>query len=105
MPFLSGFFASVFSGVYGFLTSFISARVALASTLILMIATATAAFFVAIKALVAGVAGTISNEWLLMGIFACLPSNFETCLAACIGADFAALVYRWKLNMIRAAFG
>lgn len=102
---MAAFFASVFSSLFAFLASYISKKVALGAAVVATLLTTTTAFYVVMKALVAGVAYSISNQYLLMGFYAVWPSNAETCLAAIFAAEIAAFLYRHQLLTIKAVSG
>jgi len=105
MPFLAAFFFNAFSALFGFLATYLTKRLALGAAAVAMVLAVTVAFYATIRSLVQGVMGLVTNEYLLMGIYACIPSNFETCLTAILLADIAAFLYRYQLANIRMLMG
>lgn len=100
MSYLATFLVSVFSGFFTWLAQYFSKKTAFAVTLGATGLSMTIAFYVAIKLLVSGLVYTISNQYLLMGFWALWPDNADICIAACLSADVAAFVYRYKMKMI-----
>lgn len=105
MPIFAAFLFNVFSALFGFLATYFTKRIALGAASVAMVLAVTVTFYTLIKSLVAGIMGNITNEWLLMGIYACIPGNFETCLTAVLVADTAAFLYRYQLANIRMLLG
>ncbi len=91
---IGSFFAFIVS-VVGAKTAFIVAIGAVSLSI-------TAALFLAIKALIAGLMVTVGYQPFVMAFWALWPSNAETCIAACLGADVAVFLYRYKLHLIQA---
>lgn len=100
MTYLAQFLISVFSGLFTWLAQYFTKKTALAVTLAATGLAMTGAFYLAIKLLVSGVVSTVSNQWLLMGFWALWPPNADVCIAACLSADVAAFVYRYKMKMV-----
>lgn len=102
MPIFAQWVAAVFSSIFGLVASWLTARTALFVTVAAVSLSLTLALFAAIKALVAGVAVAVPYEPFVMGFYACWPSNAETCIAACFGADVAVFIYRYKVGLVEA---
>lgn len=100
MTYLAQFLGAVFGGLFSWLAQYFSRKLAMGVT---VIATSTAmmlAFYAAIQLLVGGVTATVTNVYFLVGFWAVWPDNAELCIAACLGADVAAFVYRHKLKLM-----
>lgn len=102
MPAIGAWLVSVFGGLFAWLSTWLGAKAALSLAIVAVSLSITGAFFIAIKALVVGVMSYITYEPFLMVFYALWPANAETCIAACLGADVAAFLYRYKLGLIQA---
>lgn len=101
MTYLAQFFVSIFSGLFTWLAGYFTRKTALALTVIATGLAMTTTFYVSIKLLVSGVVATVSNQYLLMGFWALWPDNADLCISACLSADVAAFVYRYKLKIMQ----
>jgi len=99
---LATFLGSIFSSLFGFVAAWLGARTALVVTIATVSLALTAGLFLAIKALVVGLVTAVPYEPFLMGFFSIWPSNAETCIAACFGADIAVFLYRYKVGVIES---
>lgn len=95
---IAGFFGFIFT----FLTTYFSRKASIGLALISVHLAITVAFYVAIKALVAGTAALIPNQWLLMYFYALWPSNAETCFTVIFSAEILAFLYRHKIMVVNA---
>lgn len=102
MPALAAFLSSVFGSFFSLFSAWLSAKAAMAAAIVAVSLAMTAALFLVIKGLVVGLIGAVPYEPFVMGFFACWPSNAETCIAACFGADIAVFLYRYKVGLVHA---
>lgn len=102
MPWLAGFLIQIFGGVLGFLASYFTKKVAIGVSVAAVLLTVTTAFYLALKALIAGVMLGVSNPWFLMAFYAIWPSNAETCITAIFSAEILSFLYRHQLMTIKA---
>lgn len=101
MSLFAQFLASVFGGLFSFFAQYFTKKVAVLTTVMATMTAITAAFYLAIKALIQGLMVPINNEWLLMGFYAFWPNNAELCLSACFAAEIAAFIYRMHMDTVR----
>ncbi len=101
----ASFLASVFSGIFGYLATSISKKVAFGGAVAATILLTTTAFYAAIKLLLVGFTYTITNPYIQMAIWSVIPSNLETCLTVMFAAEVAAFIYRHQIATIRALSG
>lgn len=92
---LAQWLLGAFTTIAAFFAKFVTRRfaIALAGTTVMIAMTATV--FAVIHGLIAGMAITISNQYLLMGITALLPDNFEIC----VSVYFSARMTLWAYNL------
>lgn len=105
MSAMAAFFASIFSGLFTFFATYFGKKVAMGAAIISVCLAITTAFFIAIKALVAGILYQVTNEWVLMAFYMVWPSNAEVCISACISAEVAAFLYRMHMDTVRTVSG
>lgn len=105
MSAMAAFFASVFSGIFTFFATYFGKKVALGAALITVSLAITTAFYIGIKALVAGILYQVTNEWVLMAFYMVWPSNAEVCIAAVISAEVAGFLYRMHMDTVRTVSG
>lgn len=95
MPLLAALLGSAFSAVVAWLSAFVTKKVAVAAALAAFFGTGWLAFQVGLRALYEGLAFVVP-AWMsppLAVVAYLLPSNFNTCLAACLAALYARFVW------------
>lgn len=102
MPALAAFLSSVFGSLFSLFSAWLSAKAAMAAAIVAVSLAATAALFLVVKGLIIGLVGSVPYEPFVMGFYAVWPSNAETCIAACFGADIAIFLYRYKMGLVQA---
>lgn len=105
MPALAVFFSSVFGALFSAVAQFFTRRVAVATLVIATFSAVTLAFYLAMKALVAGVVVQVGFEPFVMAFHAMWPSNAETCLTLMASARLAAFLYRYKVTLLQTIGG
>lgn len=101
MPILAAWLLPFFSSAFSLVAAWFGKKVALYAVLSSIFLGLTVAFYAAIKLLLAGVAGQITDPWWLMAFYSCLPDNFATCITAMISADILAFFYRYQVNALK----
>lgn len=102
MQIIGAFFVSVFGSVFTLISAWFASRAALYTALVAVSLAATAGAFLTLKALVVGLITSVSYAPFVMAFFSCWPSNAETCIAACVGADLVVFLYRYKMSLIES---
>ncbi|BBO20874.1 MAG: hypothetical protein HKUEN07_03760 [Rhodocyclaceae bacterium] len=102
MATLAAWLASLVSAAFGFLSAQIGAKAALYVAVAAVSLTITAALYATIQGLVAGLVSTVTNEAFRMAFYSIWPSNATTCISACLGADVAVFIYRYKVGIVEA---
>lgn len=102
---MAGFFASVFSGLFGLLSSWVGKKIAYGGAVAATLLAVTMAFYVSVNSLLSTVIWLIPNQTFLMVFHSILPSNFATCLTVILTTDIAAFIYRHQLLTIKAVSG
>lgn len=101
MPFLAAFVTKVI----GWFIARVLAGIAFQTALKIAIAAATVAaalaFWSAIMSLKVGLVATIENPYLITGLTAVMPNNFELMLVALMTARFLDWLYRFNDNLFR----
>lgn len=92
--------ADLFATAFGWFSGYLGSKVAVVLAVVATSLTLVVTFFIALKALTIGVVSYVPYEPFRMGFWACWPSNAETCVAACWGADVAAFLYRYRLRVM-----
>ncbi|MDT8385158.1 MAG: DUF5455 family protein [Gammaproteobacteria bacterium] len=100
MPLLAAWMGSLFSGIVGFFSSWLTKRVALVLTGITVIVSLTAAFITAIDALYTAMAVTLPTE-IVIGASWFLPTNTSACISAYISAHLLRWAYDWNTKVIQ----
>lgn len=104
MKFLATFLTSIFSSLFGLLSSWFGKKAALATAIITVSLAALTTLVVALKALYATVVylmpTTGLGHYLLIGFNLFLPDNWEVCVGAMLSADVAVFLYRWNMAHI-----
>ena len=95
MTYFATFFTGIFSTISAYLLKFVSRKFALALTGVTVFLAMLLSVFLALKALVLTLVVTISNQYLLLGITALIPDNFELCLSA----YFSSRITLWAYNL------
>lgn len=99
---MGSFFASVFSGLFSLLSSWVGKKIAFGGAVAATLLAVTTAFYVAINGLLSTVMVLIPNQTLVMMFHSLLPSNFATCMTAIFTTDIAAFIYAHQLMTIKA---
>lgn len=102
MPILAGLLASIFSGIVGFLTRWLSKKLAFGIAAVAVFASLTLVLWAAIGAALSTVVVMIPGDSrVLMGLWVAIPDNAQTILAATVAADTAIALYRWNVENLR----
>jgi uncharacterized membrane protein YeaQ/YmgE (transglycosylase-associated protein family) len=96
------FFTSVLGALFGWIATYFTKKVAYGVATAAMFLTLSGAFYAAVKALITGLGGAITNEWLLVGFWSVLPSNTTTCLTVCFSAEVLGFIYRHQIAVVKA---
>jgi hypothetical protein len=99
---MGGFLTSVFTSLFGWIATYFTKKLAYGTAVAASLLALTVAFYAAIHALASGLGGIVTNEWLLMGFYSCLPSNAITCMTAIFSAEILAFLYRHQMLTVRA---
>jgi hypothetical protein len=100
MPLFAGWLASAFGWIWGLFAAWLSVRAAFIASIVAVSLALVLAVFLVVKGLITGLVGVVPYEPLVMGFWACWPSNAETCIAAAFGCDIAVFIYRWKVDLL-----
>ncbi len=108
MPLLAALLGGAFSSLVGWLTQFVTKRVAIAGALGTFLVGGWIACEVALQAAWSAISWS-APEWMIgpLSVVAwLLPSNFNACLSACMGAMFARWVWdaqrEWAVAVAQA---
>lgn len=99
---LAAWLSGLVSAAFGYLSAQIGAKAALYLAVAAVSLTITGALYATIQALVVGLMSTVSNEAFRMAFYSLWPSNAATCISACLGADVAVFIYRYKVGIVEA---
>lgn len=99
---MGAFFSSIFVSLFGWIASYFTKKLSYGVAVGAALLAVSVAFYTAAHALVTGLGGVITNEWLLMGFYSCLPDNAVTCMTACFSAEVLGFLYRHQLMTIKA---
>ncbi|HZX31566.1 MAG TPA: DUF5455 family protein [Rhodocyclaceae bacterium] len=102
MQLLSAFLTAAFSKLFEFFATYVGKKVAIGGAVVATSLVLLTAFWVVIRALVAGLIHQVSNPQMLMAFYALWPSNAEACLSAYWTAQLMAFVYREHRENLRA---
>lgn len=98
---LAAFLLIVFTSCFDFIAKYFSRKVAIGATSVAAMLSVTTAFYLTIKGLVNFSVSQITNEYLLMGFYACWPDNADACIAICLSADVIAFMYRYNTDLLK----
>ena len=100
LPWLAGVFGTFFTGLVGFLATFLTKRIAVAaaaiSAVLILLGTFTLAATTAINSVIASYPVGVVAYGLSM-----LPSNTDTCIAAILTVRIAGYTYFWMNKVIQ----
>lgn len=99
---LAAWLVSIVSSAFGFLSAAVGAKAALYVAVAAVSLTITMALYATIQGLVAGLIMTVGNEAFRMAFYALWPDNAATCISACLGADVAVFIYRYKVGIVES---
>lgn len=94
------FIGSIFGGIFTFFSTHFARKAAITLTITSVLLATTLSFYIAIKALVIGVASFIPDSTLLMYFYALWPNNAETCFSAIFAAEIGGFMFRYKMKII-----
>lgn len=100
IPWLANIVIAAFSGLFGWFIQFFTRRFALVAAGIVLLATITAAFFVAIEALISGLSLSMPSI-IVVGVSHLVPSNMSACLSILISARLLRYAYDWNVKIIQ----
>jgi hypothetical protein len=92
--------ANLFGTFFGWFSGFLASKVAIVASVVAASLLLVVALFIAMKALTVGLVALVPYESFRMAFWACWPSNAETCVAACWGADIAVFLYRFRIRLL-----
>lgn len=96
------FFSAIFGTLFGWVATYFTKKLSYGIAVSAALLAVSVAFYTAAHALVSQLGGLITNEWLLMGFYSCLPDNAVTCMTACFTAEILGFLYRHQLMTIKA---
>lgn len=101
----ANWFLTAFTTIAAFFAKFVTRRfaIALAATTVLVAMTATV--FGLIKAMIAGMAVLITNQYVLMGISSLIPVNFEICISVYFAARLTLWAYNFNKDLMHMYLG
>ena len=102
MKFIAGFLLTFFSKAIEFVTAYLGKKFALGGAVIATSLALITAFWIALKALVAGLIIQITDQTMLMAFYALWPSNAELCISAYWTAHLVAWIYREHRENLKA---
>ncbi|AHI78418.1 putative membrane protein [Burkholderia thailandensis E444] len=102
MQIFAGFLVAVFGKLFEFLASYVGKKIAIGSAVLATSLVLLTTFWIALKALVAGLMYPVTNQYILMAFYAFWPSNAEICMSAYWSAQLAAFIYREHRENLRA---
>jgi|APMI01.1.fsa_nt_gi hypothetical protein len=102
MAWLAAFLTAFFGKLFEAFADLISKKIAMGGALVMMSLLLLTGFWVALKALVAGLIHQVANQQLLMAFYALWPSNAELCISAYWTAQLVAFIYREHRENLRA---
>lgn len=106
MPLLGSLLSSLFVGIAEFFAKWVSRKVAAVGAAIAVMATLTGTLYVALGALVSGIAWSLpASQAVSLGIWLVVPDNGPACVAACLAADAAIAIYRLNVLNVQFAIG
>lgn len=104
MKFLASFLTSIFSSLFGLLSSWLGQKAAMATAIVTVSLAALATLVAALKLLYTGITYAMPSSglghYLLIGFNLFLPDNWEVCVGAMLSADVAVFLYRWNMAHI-----
>lgn len=96
MQFLAPFLMGFFNAIIVWLSNRVTKTIGITLFVLTVLGSLSLAFYLMLKALVSPLAYAITNQYILMGMSIIWPSNAEICISACITADLAAYIFRYK---------
>lgn len=104
MKFFASFLTSIFSSIFGLLTSWLGQKAAMAAAIITVSLATLATLITALKMLYTGITYVMPSSglghYLLIGFNLFLPENWEVCVGSMLSADVAVFLYRWNMSHI-----
>ena len=98
LPWLATAIGSLFSGLFVFFAQYLTKRVAVIAAVIALVLASTLGMIALIESLLTGIT-YIAPDFQYVGLI--LPSNFSSCLGACITARLAYWAYSWNTRIIQ----
>lgn len=102
---LAQWLLGAFTTVAAFFAKFVTRRFAIALSGTTVMIAMTAAVFAAIHALVAGLAISITNQHVLMGMSALMPDNLEICISVYFSARMTLWAYNLNKDLLQMYLG
>lgn len=102
MQLLAGFLLTAFGKLFEFFALHIGKKIAMGAAVIATAAALLGVFWLALKALILGLAHQVTNQYLLMGFYMLWPNNAELCISAYWTAQVTAFIYREHRENLRA---
>jgi uncharacterized membrane protein YeaQ/YmgE (transglycosylase-associated protein family) len=99
---MGAFFSMIFGTLFGWIAQYFTKKLAYGTAVAGALLAVTTTFYVTMKALIDALGGAITDPWLLMGFYSCLPDNTVTCLTVCFSAEILSFLYRHQLMTIKA---
>lgn len=96
MPFLASFLVSIFGSLLSYLTSRFAKSIAITIATVAIITGLASGLYYLLRSLTSGIAASVTNEWVLIGMGIVWPHNAEACVAAIAAAELAVYIYRLK---------
>ena len=102
---IAQFFLGIFTSLTTFFKAYIAGRFVVAAAFSTVLIGMTAALFVAIKGLLLGVALTVSNPYMLLGMKAVMPANLPLVISVYFAARITIWAYLFNRKLINNLFG
>lgn len=103
MNFLASFLSSIFTSLLSYFSTRFAKSVAATLLMVTIVTSLAAGLYTFLRSLTSGIAASITNEWVLMGMGMIWPSNAEACITAILSAELAVYIYQFKKDIYVAA--
>lgn len=97
---LAGFIGSIFSGFIGWLTAYLGKRLAVTLAVVAAFTAATATFWAAAEALVAGLVVSVPPDIVTVASWV-VPPNLSVCIGAMLTARLMRFTYDWNTRVLQ----
>lgn len=102
MPVLAKLFQSLFGGLVGFFSQWLTKRVAIGTAAVAVFSAVTASMYGVMSAALQGLAVSLpAHEGVSLAFWVAAPGNLPTAVSAVFGADAAVALYAWNVKLLR----